>query len=509
MTISMSVQEEIRRLDSEGVPARQIARDLGISRDSVTKYADISDYSPRPATPVRRPGASVLTGYIDVIEGWLADDARRPRKQRHTARRIFDRLVAEHGYAGSYSPVQRYVKAYQQDRRGAGDGYAELSWPAGTAQVDFGQANAVIAGVLQVLHVLVVTFPFSNMRFAQAYAGETAECVCHGLRTIFEHAGGAPRQLVFDNATGIGRRVGAQVVESKLFAAFKLHYRCTARYCNPYSGNEKGNVENAVGFLRRNLMVPEPVAATLTGLNQVLLAQCDQLGAGVHYRKGVPIGDLFTDDVTACLALPTAGFDPVRYETRVADKTGNLLIDANTYAAGTAFGGRKVTVGIRHDRVEILDEHARPVVTLPRAFGHQADTVFDPISLLPVLIAKPGAWTHSPARATVTDPVRDWLDTADTTDRRQLLAALHAAGTAAGYQHAITAADTLIRAGDDPGTAAIGMLARRLATGTEPAASTVDLHVYDTLTTGQHNHGDQPDVEHDDQQHDQHSGVCA
>src|SRR5699024_1825789 len=92
----------------------------------------------------------------------------------------------------------------------------------------------------------IVTVPSSNMRYVQAYRGEAAECITHGLRTIFEHIGGAARHWVFDNATGAGRRTGARIIESKLFSAFKLHYRCQARYCNPYSGHEKCNVENAV-----------------------------------------------------------------------------------------------------------------------------------------------------------------------------------------------------------------------------------------------------------------------
>ncbi len=481
MTVAMSVQEEIRGLDAQGVPGRQIARTLGVSRDSVTKYVAVQDYSPKLTVPLRRPGASVLTGFTQVIDTWLAEDARRPRKQRHTAKRVFDRLVAEHDYPGSYSPVQRHVKAFKAHRRSAGDGYGELVWAPGTAQVDFGQAQAMIAGVMQVLHVLVLTFPFSNMRFALAYAGETAECVCHGLRTIFEHVGGAAHQLVFDNATGIGRRTGQDVIESRLFASFKLHYRSQARYCNPYSGNEKGNVENAVGFLRRNLMVPEPEAATLAGLNQVLLARCDQLAAKEHWRKGVPIGQLFTQDLAACLALPGVGFDPVRYESRTADKTGNMLIESNTYCAGPAFGGRRVTVGIRHDRIEILDEHARPVVSLPRVFGHQPGTIFQAASLLPLLVRKPGAWANSPVRDLVTDPVRDWLDHAQAPDRREMLAALDTATASAGFESALAAADTLIRRGDHLETAAIGMLARRLATGAEPSTGTVNLRVYDRL----------------------------
>jgi len=483
MTVPMSVQENIRTLDSQGIAGREIARRLGVSRDAVVKYTGQQDYSPKPTVPVSRPAGSVLTGFEDTIELWLGEDQRRPRKQRHTAKRVFDRLVAEESYTGSYSPVQRFVRKWNAQNRQAGEGFTELVWPAGTAQVDFGQAEAIIAGIRQILHIFVVTFPFSNMRFVQAYRGETAECVCHGLRTVFDYIGAAPRHLVFDNATGIGRRVGTKVVETKLFGAFKMHYRAESRYCNPYSGHEKGNVENAVGFLRRNLMVPEPEAATLQGLNDVLLNRCLALASTVHYRKGLPIGELFAQDVAASLALPGVGFDPVRYENRTADKKGNLLIDGNTYAAGSSFHSRTLTVGLRHNVVEILDEHAAPIRTFPRAFGLQAETIFEPAALLPLLVTKPGAWGHSQLRPLVPAPVRDWLDTATATNRRRLLSAVDAASGSAGFDAAIRAADMLIGRGDAPDTAALSMLARRLADGTTPAVENVDLSVYDIFTT--------------------------
>ncbi|MCB5290792.1 hypothetical protein BJQ90_00209 [Arthrobacter sp. SO3] len=173
----------------------------------------------------------------------------------------------------------------------------------------------------------------------------------------------------------------------------------------------------------------------------------------------------------------------MRYESRKADKTGNLLIDGNTYAAGPAFHSRNLTVGLRHDIIEILDEHSEPVRSFPRAFGRQTETIFEPASLLPLLVTKPGAWGHSPLRALVSDPVRDWLDAATATDRRRLLNAVDAASGSAGFDAAVQAADTLILRGDAPDMAALGMLARRLAHGTEPAAANVDLSVYDTFTT--------------------------
>jgi len=486
----MTVIENIRRLDAEGVPGREIARRLGVSRDSVAKYTKAVNFSPTAPAPAARPGAVVLAGLESVVREWLAGDQRRPRKQRHTAQRVFDRLVAEHGYTGSYSPVQRLVKQYRAEHRLRADGFLELQWPPGQAQVDFGQGVAIIAGVRLVLHLLVVTFPFSNTRFVQAYRGETAECVGDGLRRIFEHVGFAPRVLVFDNATGIGRRAGQQVIESKLFGAFKAHYRLTARYCNPNSGNEKGNVENAVGFLRRNLMVPEPETASLAALNQTLLEHCDLLTSRAHWRKDVPIGELFADDIAAGLELPGIGFDPVRYESRRADKTGKVVVEGVAYLAGPAFHDRQLTVGIRHDVVEILDEHAHPVVVFDRVFGGSDQTVFAASQLLHALSVKPGAWSHSPVRELVADPVRDWLDQAPLTDRARLLARLDQAATATSFATAVEAATQLLNIGTDPASDGLGMLARRIHDHLEPAPSVVDLHIYNQFTDPPQEHAE-------------------
>lgn len=484
MTVPMPIQEDIRELAQLGWSGREIAKQLGVSRDSVAKYSSQHDFSPKPPTPAKRPGGSVIAAYESIIDQWLIEDQQRWHKQRHTARRVFDRLVAEHGYAGSYSPVQRYVKQWRAQHRQPGQGFAELAWQPGTIQVDFGQAEAILAGIRTVVHVLIVTFPYSNMRYAQAYRGETAECVCHGLRTIFEHAGMVPTMMVFDNATGIGKRIQDRVIETQLFSAFRLHYRAHSRYCNPDSGHEKGNVENAVGFLRRNLLVPEPDVGSLAELNAMLLARCDELGHEDHYRHQVPIRDLFAQDLEACLPLPGIGFDPVRYEPRKADRRGYIRVEANTYAAGPSFHGRALTVGIRADTIDILDD-ATPVVTFQRVFGRHEGTIFEPAALLPLLMTKPGSWSHSPVRRLVDDPLRDWLDTAPAADRRRLFEGLHHAAEATDFTTATTAATRLITTGDDPSQAGLGMLARRMIQGSEPETTVVNLSVYDQLTQRQ------------------------
>ena len=206
MTTPVCVRRRIRQLDRQGLSHREISRKLGVSRTTVVKYANHGDCSPKPLGSGHAGRSLVDAGYSAVVDGWPAADLRMPVKQRHTATRVYERLVAECGFTGSYSSVRRWVKRWRREHRVESDGFAELEWAPGSAQVDFGQARAVVAGVERVVHFLVVSFPYSNMRWVVALPGETSECVCQGLLWIFERMGMAPRVVVFDNATGVGHR---------------------------------------------------------------------------------------------------------------------------------------------------------------------------------------------------------------------------------------------------------------------------------------------------------------
>lgn len=175
--------------------------------------------------------------------------------------------------------MRRYVKCRRTELAAGLDsreaqGFLLLDWLSGECQVDFGQADFRVRGVLTRGHFLVVTFPHSNIGFAQVFWGETAECVCQGLGDVFEFLGGVPLRAVFDNATEVGRRVGAQIVTSELFRRFAAHYGLDYSFTNPYSGNEKGSVENKVGALRRNLFVPIPQFFDVKGYNKRLPEAC-------------------------------------------------------------------------------------------------------------------------------------------------------------------------------------------------------------------------------------------
>ena len=257
MAIPMPKQQDIRRLDRQGVSRSEIARRPDVDRATVAKYADMDDMTPKPPTDRRR--GSKIDPYAALVDGWLEADRMLPRKQRHTAKRVHDRLRAETGYDGECTTTPGYVRRWREANRSGSDGYGELVWAPDVAQIDFGVAKARIAGELVDDHCLVVTFPHSNMRYVTSLPGENAECLCHGLVEVFGHIGGVPPVIVMDNATGAGRRnARGEVAPAAVFDAFLAHHRIDARFCNPYSGWEKGAVENAVGFLRRNLMVPPP-----------------------------------------------------------------------------------------------------------------------------------------------------------------------------------------------------------------------------------------------------------
>ncbi len=191
MTTPVRVQQSIRQLETKGLTHTQIVRELGVSRTTVVKYAT-RDYSPVPPTGETASRSLVAGEYARKADEWLEADRRMPHKQRHTARRAHERLVEECGFEGSYSSAQRWVKRWRQRHRGEAEGFSEMEWAPGNAQVDFGQALTVVAGVERTVHSLVISFPYSNMRYVAALPGETAECVCHGLNKVFSHAGMVP-----------------------------------------------------------------------------------------------------------------------------------------------------------------------------------------------------------------------------------------------------------------------------------------------------------------------------
>lgn len=445
MAIPMPIQQDIRRRDRQGVPHARIARELGVDRGTVAKYARQEDCSPRPRKD-RRYGRKT-DAFEHVIDRWLEADRMMPRKQRHTAKRVYDRLVAEHGFDGSYSGVRRYVKAWREANREASDGYLRLEWDPGVMQVDFGVALADVAGRERSVHFLVASLPYSNMRYAVAMPGENAECLCAGLSMVFERMGGVPAVLIMDNATGAGRRDrNGEVTLTHVFAAFVSHHRMEVRFCNPYSGNEKGSVENAVGYLRRNLMVPKPAAESFEQLSRLLLERCEELARSCPSPAdpAMSVAERFGRDRDELMALPSMPFDAVSWHTRKSDKYGRVQFGSSHYHAGGGRARANVLVAARWDSVTLHDPDTDAVIAdYPRAYGATA-TMRDPALVVHQLAAKPRAWGESEIRADLPSLVRRWLDSRDPDDLAASLRAISAACREASFDAVAKAAAGLI-----------------------------------------------------------------
>ena len=270
----------------------RIARGLHVSRTTVVKYASREDFSPRPAG---RAGRTLIdSGYAEIVEGWSAADPGLPRKQRHTAMRVWQRLREPRvrGFVSVGAALGQAVAGAAS--RGVGGVRAARVGARGRAGWFPARRARRSAGVERVAHSPVVSYPYSNMRYVTALPGETSGCVRHGLGEVFARVGMAPRVVVFDNATGVGHRnADGTVTQTVMFQRFCAQYRFEARFCNPYSGNEKGSVENAVGFVRRNLMVPVPSAEGYQALTRAWFDACERLAQADHYRLGVPVAGLF------------------------------------------------------------------------------------------------------------------------------------------------------------------------------------------------------------------------
>lgn len=478
MTMPLDVQQDIRERDRDGVPRAQIARELHVSRNTVAKYAGMQDMSPKAPIPQERERPVMTAEVAAWIDSVLESDLGAPRKQRHTAKRIYDRLVRERGYGGSYSTVRRHVAAWRRDHaRSPKDGYLELLWEPGTCQVDYGNFRCEVAGKPRDMKLLVVTLPHANARFAVAMFSERAECLCDGLREVFEWMGRSPRTMVLDNATEAGRMALGKVTESRLFSQFRAHYRFGARFCNPYSGNEKGSVENAVGFLRRNLLVPVPEVASLDELNALLREGCERINAGSRNRQGAPTPEAAREDLAAMSALPGVPFDAVRWTRARADKRGYVRVDGNLYCAGPAWHDRELVVGVRARSVEVLADRGRHVATLRRSFG-EGEVVRNPLSLVPALVARPRAFGESTIRQDMPAGLVGAIDRCDKAGRRQALRVLEKVSAAVGFEAACEAERRIFAQGRVPDAASCDVLARRIASGADEDHGP-DLAVYD------------------------------
>jgi len=413
------------KYENEGKSANEIAVELGHSPHTIGKYLSRDDWNEveRGKRERRQP---ILGPFKETIDEWLTNDMKAPRKQRHTAQQVYNRLCKEKGFQGKYGTVQKYV-AQKKDElyKSRSEGCLPLMHFAGNAQIDFGKTTYILRGKERQGSELVVSFPHSNAGWSQLLPGENQECLFTGLQNIFNHIGGAPVGCRFDNmataVASVGK--GTERTLTDAFTRFMLHFRFQGSFCNPNKGNEKGNVENKVGYLRRNMCVPVPEFDDLEDFNQELLRRCDEDLEREHYLKGKTIRELWEEDKAVLLTLPNTEYDASSYEAFLrVSPTGMVTVDTRQYGLSPEYAGRFASAKVRYDKVELYIDDAL-IVVYDRLYGADSD-VSSWTQYLETWQKKPGGLEYTRYFETMPQYWREYLLPKKGSERKSALALL-------------------------------------------------------------------------------------
>lgn len=420
--ISVSQVESIRQKFNNGENIMQICREENVDYKTAKKYINQEDFS--EALPVKNERPKKTDAYAAEIDKLLTENKNLWRKQRLTSVRVYNLLKEEHpDLAASYDSVNRYVKSWRASNKNS-PGFSHLIWHAGESQADFGESDIEYFGNITRVKYFVLAFPHSNVSFMQFFRGENCECVCQGLQDIFYYIGGIPNIIVFDNATGIGRRICNVLNENEMFVRFRMHYGFISKFCNPNAGHEKGSVESNVGFVRRNILTPIiKVSEPLYEFNKnQLFKLCDNLmSKRIHYIHNVPVMDLFEDDRKAFIDLPVKKFESRRILTLKTDNYAAVTLEnVHRYTLPENYRNKHVLVETGAWKVTVSDMSGKKIEEFDRVYGSDYSESINPAQGLTSLSRKPGMWSNCVFRENLSpdNPFRIYVDSVKEADVR-------------------------------------------------------------------------------------------
>ncbi len=381
----------IRLAHRDGMSIRAIARTLHHSRRKIRQA--LQEPEPRPYTRQREPYAPVLGPFKPLIRQILTDDQQAPRKQRHTAAKIYRRLRDEQGYPGGYDQVRRYV---QRQRKQSRDTFIPLDHPPGRRlEADFGHIYVDFPQGRRQVAVLVTTWSYSGLPFAMAMPTERAEAILAGMVAAFNFFDCVPREVWWDNPKTVAKQIfkGRRRKLHDRYEALASHYRFEPLFCMPACGNEKPYVENSVYDLQRDWATPVPQVEDLDQLNEYLRQCCRRKPAHRMVGKTETVGERFQRDKTAAGSLPEHAFDPCVYQPARVDKYQTIRFDGNRYTVPRRWAFETVTVKAYIDRVDIIATDA-VIASHQRSYG-RGQLIFQEEHYLAILGRRPAALDHS------------------------------------------------------------------------------------------------------------------
>lgn len=452
--LTMTQKNHIRKMFFEqGMNISEIASEAKNDRKTIRKYLEEDDWSQKPInTPVNK-NKSKLDPFKEEIDSWLEDDKKARKKQRHTAKRVFVRLASIHKekFDCGYKTVSNYVSKRKKEIYTQKEGFIPLQHIPGEAQVDFGGADFYENGYLYSGHYLNISFPYSNQGYTQLFKGENQECLFQGLVNIFNHIGGVPTRMWFDNASSMVTKIlkGGQRNVTDGFLRFQNHFGFEAAFCNPNSGQEKGSVEGKVGYHRRNLLVPVPHITNLKTFNQDLFVQCDEDAQREHYKKELLISTLHLEDRKKLLALPRSEFEACRYEIVRVNAYGKFQLEKGLHEYSTApkYAGEKVQVKITAYEVIVLDDSLREFIIHSRLYGGTKQESMQWIPYLEQLSIRPGALKYTGIYQMLPPPLQQYMDICNKSERGILLKAILQISKASDFNKAVNAVSEAVSYG--------------------------------------------------------------
>lgn len=341
---------------------------------------------------VRRPRRPKVDPVLPIIQAILEADATAPKKQRPTAHRLWQRLRDEHAFTGSYTVVKDAVRALKASRQ---EVFLPLSHPPGEAQVDFGFAQVMVRGVQTAVALFVLSLPYSDAVYCQAFPRECTEIFLEGHARAFAFVGGVPRRSAYDNTkTAVARSTGSRERQvTREFQRLQSHYLFAPHFCLVRRPNEKGHVERLLDYARANFLVPVPAVDSLAELNTRLAEQClrDQ-GRAVRGKPGTG-ATLLAEERGAFLPLPPRSFEARRVTPDAADGQSLVRFDTNSYSVPPRYAHRRLTVVATVDEVRVIHED-RLVARHPRCWDHER-YLFNPIPYLALRERKPGGFDYA------------------------------------------------------------------------------------------------------------------